>query len=336
MKHPLPMSLFTRRAVLAQSLRFGIVAATGALTLSAPIAQAQDFPNRAIRFVVPYAAGATLDTIGRVVGQELSRISGQSVVVENKPGADAIIGFEYVARQVPADGYTITMAAVSGLATLPLTVKNLRFDPLKDLPPLVGLVEGKYVLAIPAALPHKNFKEFVDYAKANPGKLNYGASSTTVRLQTEALKRALGLDIVYVPYKSGATYLQAIAGGEIQLGFAAEGSIRGLGARARAVAVTGDKRTSSFPDAPTFAELGLPTIQGVSYSVNVRAGTPKPIADKLEAMIIQAMRTPGVQAQMQKMGLDPVAHPSNVAAERLASEHKLFAGVAKAAGIQPE
>jgi tripartite-type tricarboxylate transporter receptor subunit TctC len=129
---------------------------------------------------------------------------GQPVVVENKPGADAIIGFEYVARQLPADGYTLVIAAVSGLATLKLTSKDLRFDPLRDLPPLTDMVEGKYVFGSSSGQPWKSFAEFVSYAKAHPGKLNYGASSTTVRMQTDALMRDLGLDTVYVPYRSGA------------------------------------------------------------------------------------------------------------------------------------
>lgn len=304
--------------------------------LASSAGHAQEFPNKPIRFIVPYAAGATLDNVARVVGQEMSKILAQPVVIENKPGADAIIGFEYVAKQAPADGYTIMIAAVSGLATLPLTVANLRFDPLKDLPPLVGMVEGKYILSVPGQLPAKNFSELVALAKASPGKLNFGASSTTVRLQTEALLRELGINVVYVPYRSGAQYIQAIASGEIQMGFMAEGSAMSIAQRARALAVTGSQRSDNFRDVPTFNELGLPSIRGVSYSLNVRAGTPKAAADKIQAAAIQALRQPEVKAQLAKMGLDAVAQGPEEAARRLADEARVFADVARRAGITPQ
>ncbi len=299
-------------------------------------ARAQDYPNKAVRFVVPYGAGATLDLVARVVGQELAKILGQAVVIENKPGADAMIGFEYVAKQVPADGYTIVIAAVSGLATLPLTSKSLRFDPLKDLPPVVGMVEGKYILTTPATFSAKTFAEFVAMAKASPGKLNYGASSTTVRLQTDALMRELGLNVVYVPYRSGPNYIQALATNEIQLGFMSESSAISIADRSRVLAVTGARRSEAFPNAPTFAELGMPGVMGVAYSLNLRAGTPKPIVDRLQAATQQALRVPEVRTALAKMGLDAVAQSSEVAAKRLADEARMFAEVAKRAGIKPE
>ena len=303
--------------------------------LAASRAGAQDFPNKPVHFIVPYGAGATLDIVARVVGQEMAKSLAQPVVVENKPGADAIIGFEYVAKQVPADGYTIMIAAVSGLATLPLTVKALRFDPLADLPPVLGMVEGRYILTASTKLPVKTFTEFVAYAKANPGKLNFGASSTTVRLQTEALLRELGINVVYVPYKSGPTYIQAIESGEIQLGFVAEGSAMSMGERARILAVTGYKRSENFRDVPTFVELGLPGIRGVSYSLNMRVGTPKTAIDRIQAAAAQALAQPDVKAQLLKMGLDPVAQPADAAARRLAEEARAFGDVARKAGIQP-
>lgn len=317
-----------RRLFVRAALATACAAATSGL-------RAQDFPSRPIRFVVPYGAGATLDLVARVVGQEMARILAQPVVVENKPGADAIIGFEYVAKQMPADGYTIMIAAVSGLATLPLTVKGLRFDPLSDLPPVLGLVEGKYILTVSTQLPVRTFAEFVAHARANPGKLNFGASSTTVRLQTEALLRELGLNVTYVPYRSGPTYIQAIETGEIQMGFVAEGSAMAMGDKARVLAVTGADRSANFRDVPTFVELGLPSIRGVSYSLNVRAGTPRAAWDKLQATATQALQQREVRAQLLKMGLDPVAQPAEAAAKRLAEEARLFGDVARKAGIQP-
>jgi len=322
-----------------QTMTRAIAAVLAGMSLAAAIATpaaAQNFPNKQIHFVVPYGAGATLDNVARIVGQEISKILAQPVVVENKTGADGIIGFEYVAKQAPADGYTICIAAVSGLATLPLTVKGLRFDPLRDLPPLVGMVEGKYILTVPNTLSAKNFAEFVALAKAQPGKLNYGASSTTVRLQSEALLAALGINIVYVPYKSGPQYIQAIAAGEIQMGFVAEGSAMSIANRARAIAVTGPQRSGNFAGVPTFDELKLPSIRGVAYSLNVRAGTPKAAADRLQASVQQALALPEVKEKFAKMGLDAVAQGPEAAAQRLADEARTFAEVAAKAGIKPE
>lgn len=299
-------------------------------------AAAQEFPSKPIRYIVPYSPGATLDIVARTVAPEIAKALGQPVVVENKPGADAIIGFEYVAKQVPADGHTIAIAAVSGLATLPLTNKDLRFDPLKDLPPVTNLVEGRYIFGTASRFSWKNFQELITHAKGNPGKLNYGASSTTVRLSTEALLRALGVNVVYVRYKEGGAYIQAVGSGEVQMGLVAEGSAISLGERFRALAVTGAKRTAGFPEAPTFAELGYPQIRGVVYSLNVPVGIPKAAHDKLHAAAVQALQQPGVRAQYAKIRLDVVADSPGVAAKRLADEARAFAEVAKAAGIRPE
>ncbi len=307
-----------------------------AALLNPTVAWGQTFPNKPFRFIVPYSAGAAPDTLTRAFSQELTKATGQSVIIENKVGADGVIAFDFVANQMPADGYTLLLAAGAGLATLPLTAKNLRFDPLKDLPPVVGLVEGKYIFSIPALLPYKSFNELIAYVRANPGKTNYGSSNSTIRLQSEALFRGLGLSVVHVPYRASSNYLIGIANNEVQMGFTSEGSILGIGARARILGVTGETRSTHFPDAPTFAELGLPEIRGLTYWANVRAGTPKPIFDRLETLITQAMRTPEMRAVSQKLGLDPVALPSAVAAKRLLDEARVFANVAKQIGLQPE
>jgi tripartite-type tricarboxylate transporter receptor subunit TctC len=326
--------VFSGRLSIVASCLLSVTLAATAIASQAAVAQ--EFPSRYIRLVVPYAAGATLDTVARVVGDEMAKDLGQPVVVENKPGADAIIGFEYVAKQMPADGYTIVIAAVSGLATLRLTTKELRFDPLKDLPPLTDLVEGKYVFGSSSGQPWKTFKEFVAYARAHPGQLNYGASSTTVRLQTEALLHELGIDVLYVPYRSGAAYIMAVATGEVQMGFVAEGSAITAGERFAALAVTGQVRSATFPDAPTFVELGLPGIRGVRYSLNVRARTPKPVFDRLYTAASRALKQPNLRAQLGKLRLDVVGDTPQVAATRLGEEASVFTAVAKTAGIGPQ
>ncbi len=325
------------KCVLSYALRLGCLAVWCiAFMLGAGPAMAQSYPAKPIRYIVPYGPGATLDTVARTMAPEMSKVLGQPVIVENKPGANAIIGLEFVAKQSPADGYTVTIAAVAGLATLPLTVKNLRFDPLLDLPPVIGLVEGAYVLGTSAKHSWRNFEEFAANAKANPGKLNYGASSTAVRLLSEALIRAAGLNIVYIPYKEGGAYIASVAGGEVQMGFMSEGSAIGLGERFRALAVTGAARRPSFPAAPTFAELGHPQLRGVAYSLNVAAGTPKAIIDRLNAAATQALAQPGVKAQYAKMRLTIVGDSPEAAAKFLADLAKTYADIARSAGIEAQ
>lgn len=299
-------------------------------------AKAQEYPVKLIRYVVPYSAGATLDFVARATGNELSKVLGQPIIVENRAGADGIIGFEYVAKQAPKDGYTIAIAAVSNLATLPVTVKELRFDPLKDLPPVTSLVEGRYIFGSASTLPWKTFGEFVAHAKANPGKLNYGASSTTVRLQSEALARELGLTVVYIPYKGASDYLPAVGSGQVHMGFMAEGSAISLGDRLRVLATTGTQRRETFREAPTFAELGLPRVRGVNYSLNLPAGVPRAVVDKLHTAAVRALQQPELKSQMAKIRLDVVGDSPDVAAKRLADEAREFAEVARMIGLKPE
>lgn len=317
-------SLFSRLAIVPLCL------------LAALPALAQTYPNRPIRYIVPYGPGATLDIVARTMAPDMGKALGQPLIVENKPGADAIIGMEHVAKQSPADGYTVTIAAVAGLATLPLTVKDLRFDPLKDLPPVVSMVEGAYIFGSSAKYPWKTFNEFVANAKANPGKLNYGASSTAVRLLSEALIRSAGINIVYIPYREGGAYISSVGAGEVQMGFMSEGSAAGLGERFRALAVTGAARRPAFKDAPTFVELGHPEIRGVAYSLNVAAGTPKPIIDRLNAAANQALQQPDVKSQYAKMRLDIVGGTPEDAARILAGMAKTYAEIAKSVGIKAE
>ena len=313
-----------------------VVLLTAIFLVIAGAAKAQEYPVKLIRYVVPYSAGATLDIVARVTGNELSKVLGQPIIIENRAGADGIIGFEYVAKQVPKDGYTIVIAAVSNLATLPVTVKELRFDPLKDLPPVTSLVEGRYIFGSASTLPWKNFGEFVAHAKANPGRLNYGASSTTVRLHSEALVRELGLNVVYIPYKEASAYIPAVGSGQVHMGFMAEGSAISLGDKMRVLATTGTQRRETFRDAPTFAELGLPRVRGVNYSLNVPAGVPKTVMDKLHSGAVKALQQPELKSQMAKIRLDVVGDSPEVAAKRLADEAQGFADVARMIGLKPE
>jgi len=323
------MRQFLNRASALFSLGFILV-------LSVATVQAQGFPNKPIRMIVPTSAGATADFLARVIAPEMSRILGQPVVVENKPGANQIIGLEYIAKGAPADGYTVGVVGVDGVNLLPLTTKGLRFDPMNDLVPISGLAEGRYVLASPAGRPWKSFDGLVDYAKANPGKLNYGSSVHQVRFPVLLFTQKLGLDVVHIPFSAGAAYLTGIVGGTVDFGVVGENSAATMGTRALLLAVTGQKRLASHPDVPTFAEIGVPQAKGPAYALSVRAGTPKAITDKLSAAVEATLAKQEIRTAMKNLLLDPSEDGPEMAARKQLEQAKLFGEFAKSIGLQPQ
>lgn len=319
------------------ALRTAVSLLIGAASmLGAGSAAAQDFPNKLVRIVVPNSAGTILDLLSRAMAPDMSKSLGQPVIVENKPGANNIIGLEYVAKQAPADGYTLVTSTVSVLATLPIIAKDLRFDPHNDLPPLIGLVDSRSTLSASATMPYKNFKDMVAYAKGNPGKLNYGDPSPAVRLVMEIILRESGMDVVRVPYAAAGPYQQAVAGGEVQMGILGEAAVSTWGERINVLAVTGEKRLPSLPNTPTFAELGLSQVPGQSTSMNVRAGTPKPAMDKLYTAAVFSLQQSEVKAQFTKLQSEIAIETPDVAAKKLAQQARMFGDVAKKANIQPQ
>ena len=306
-----------------------------AISLLPGQAMAQDYPNRPIRFVVPSTAGATSDLLARVIATEMSKILGQPIVVDDKPGANQVIALENVVRS-PADGYTVGVVGVDGVVLLPLTTKALRFDPMNDLVPVAGLAEGRYALAGPADRSWKNFNELVAFAKANPGKLNYGSSVHQVRFPILLLIQKLGIDVVHIPYSGGAPYLQAIVSGTIDFGIISEGRVSAMGTRARLFAVTGQRRIASHPDVPTFGELNFPQVKGPSYSLSVRAGTPVAVIDKLSAAAAVALERPEVKTALANLMLESSYEKPEVAARTLAEQARFYAEFAKSIKIQPE
>lgn len=308
----------------------------GSILLSVmQVGVSQEFPTKPLRFVVANTPGSPPDLVARILAPDMSKVLGQPVIVENKPGAGQRIGLEYVAKQVPADGHTIASVVVPTLAILPLTVKELRFDPLKDLLPFIEFAEGKLVLGSSSRLPWKNFQELVSYAKQNPGKLNYGASGQNVRLPVESLIQKFGIDIRYVPYNAATPYYQALVAADVQLGLLAESTAVSFGEKFRVLGVTGERRSATLPDVPTFAELGHP-LPGLTYSVNAPAGVPRPAVAKLYASASHALKQPGVRNALEKQQLEIVDRPPEVAVKHLAEVGKFLAEVAKKVGITKE
>ncbi len=321
----------------------GFALATSALVLFLQLfvgagssAFAQEFPIKPIRFIVPYSPGTAQDIIARVMAPEMTKTLGQPLVVENRTGANTLIGYEYVAKQAPADGYTIAAVLVPDLATLPVTAKELRFDPVKDLPPIIGLAEGRYLLVSAADQPWKSLSEMSAHIRANPGKLNYGSASGIGRLSVEAVLRDAGLAVVYVPYANGAAYIKALVTGEVHMGFLAVAPVKSLGEKLRVLALTGEQRDAAMPTVPTFAELGYPQLRGLSNSINAAAGIPKPAFDKLYAAASRALKEPEVRARLTNIQMEIAEQSPEVAAKRFADEARYLAEVARKAGIQPQ
>lgn len=324
------MPSFVHMACRAMAVAFACVALAGH-------AHAQAFPSKPIRFIVPEQPGGSPDTAARAMAPEISKLLGQPVVIEYKPGAGQLIGLEYVAKNVPADGYTVLMASATNLAILPVTTKDLRFDPLKDLPPVIWIGDGNLLLVSPAKMPWKSVQELIAYAKANPGKVNFGSPNAIVRLASESFVAGTGIQAMLVPYSSSGVFFQALAAGEdLHFGFVSIASALTLGDRIKILAQTGDKRRPLFQDAPTFNELGLPQIRGLSWTLNVPAATPAPVIEKLHAATSAVLKNPNVRASLEKMQLDVVDRPPDAAARALADNARQFAEIAKSIGYKAE
>ncbi len=320
-------------------LMVSLMAAAGSVvvaTFAATNSMAQEFPNKPIRMIVANSPGSTHDLMSRIIGEEMRKVLDQTIVIENRPGAGQMLGYEYVARQAPADGYTIATVAIPTLSLAPVTVKNLRFDPLNDLTPVVGLVETRYILVSPSKAPWKSFKDMVTYAKANPGKLNYGSSSQVIRIMMEVLMQNLGMDIARIDYNGGGPILQAIMSGDVHTAFLAESAIKAGGDRMQVIASTGERRRPPIMEVPTLAELGFPQLGGLRYTLSVRTGTPKVAMQKLYDATTRALEQPDLKARLTTAQLEVWHRTPEVAYKTLQDEARMYAEMAKKLGLQPQ
>lgn len=306
-----------------------------ALIAGASAAIAQDYPNKPIRYIVPNSPGTLIDLTARIISAEMSKALGQPLVIDNRPSADSIIGYEAVAKSAP-DGYTLASVLVGELVILPVIRKDLRFDPVKDLPPVMAIADGRFLLGSAATVPWKTFAEMVSAVKASPGKYNYGTSSIVGRLYTEAIIRDLGLNLVHIPYKSGGDYLRGMSTGEFHIGFVGESALINFADKVRSIAVTGQTRLATFPATPTFQELGQLRTRSNTFSMHSPAGVPKAVVDKLATAAAAALQLPDVRAQYAKIRLEVVALGPDAAAKSMADTARLFTDIAKSVGIQPE
>ena len=302
--------------------------------MSAGEATSQDFPTKPVRIIVANPAGSTPDILARHMIPELSRLLGQPVYVEAKPGADQRIAAQYVAKFVQPDGYTLALLGVSPLASIPALVKNPGFDPLKDLVPITTLVSGRIFFATVATSPWRSFNEFVAYAQRHPGQLNYGAHNLSTRMRIEAVLREKKLDVVHIPYGSTTAIENALVANQVQLIIASNGIAANKAVRV--LAVSGNARFARFPDVPTFVELGLAALPGAEYSLSVTHGTPRPIFDLLQSAVAKTLQNPDLKSRVDQMDFEIVGDSPDAAAKNLAAQTDQVMEVAKRIGIRPE
>lgn len=304
-----------------------------------PDSMAQDFPTKPLRIVDLFAPGGNSDLQARLIAPELAKRLGQPVIVENRPGAGGLVALEYVATQAPADGHTLVISSPV-IYILPLTVKDLRFNPLRDLPPISLVSESALLLATPFGAPWSRFGDFVAQVKANPGKFNYGTAGLGIGLLViEAVKQQYGLDMVPIAYKGGTPQTSAaVMNNEVQLTIQTEASIAFVrDKKMRVLAVTGSKRLSSLSDVPTFMELGMADIPSTLFSLHVRSGVPAQVVTKLHSSVLGALQQPAVRDRLAQAQLYVSPSPSpEAAAAKIAEQASIVASIAKRIGLQPQ
>ena len=303
-------------------------------------AAAQSYPSKPIRFVVPYPPGGPLDTVARLLGQKVSESVKQPVIVDNKPGAGGNIGADAVAKS-PADGYTILMGAVATHAINPTLYASIPYDPVKDFQPVTQLASTPNVLIVNNSVPASNVREFIAYAKANPGKLNFGSGSTgsAGHLAGELFKTMAGVDMTHVPYKGAAPAMQDLIGGQVQVMFDnfASANTQMKAGKVKALAVTTAKRSTLAPELPTIGESGLPGFDiNTWFGIFVPAGTPRDVVDRLHAEFTRALALPDIRERLVNLGAEPVGNRPEEFAAYIRSEGEKYARVIKASGAKAD
>lgn len=300
-------------------------------------AEGDDYPNRNINYVVPYAPGGLSDIIARLLAEGIRQKTGKVAVIDYKPGAGGTIAAEYLVRQ-PGDGYTI-MGATNGFFGVSPHLYKLKYDAMKDLLPVAMIGDTAMSIVGSAKLPAKNLQELIAYAKANPGKISYGSAGigTVGHLCGEYLKARTGIHIVHIPYRGSPAAVQAAMAGDVELIFGPEGADGVLAGKLKGIATLGKQRWSKLPDVPTTEESGLPGWALRSWhTVCVPGSTPRPIAQKLNEMINATMALPENSGKLAQTGTYFAAESLAQLAERARTDHEVFGKLIRDAKIVAE
>ncbi|MGH8619515.1 MAG: tripartite tricarboxylate transporter substrate binding protein [Burkholderiales bacterium] len=315
--------------------------AMGAMAGAAMAAEspAPPYPSKSVRIVVPFAAGGTSDVLTRLLGQRLTPMYGQQVIIDNRPGSGGQIGAEIVAR-APADGYTLVSGTIGIHAAYAIYTK-LQHDPAKDLQPVIVLAEVPSVLVVHPSMPMKSVKEFIVLARARPGEITFGSAGvgSSTHMTGELFKLTAKVDLTHVPYKGSAPALSDLLGGQIQAMFEnlptlpphiAAGKLRALG-------VTSKARSPALPDVPTVAEAALPGFEATAwFTIAAPSKVPAPIVQKLNADMNAVMKQPEVEARFRELGLTRIGGTPEDAAKYFAAETVKWNKVIKAANLRAD
>lgn len=300
----------------------------------------QAYPIKAIRIIVPFPPASGLDTMGRLVSIKLGDAFGQAVVVENRAGANGMIGSELVARAAP-DGYTLLTGTSSTHASSPFSIKNLSYDPVKDFTPITAGVTTTIVLAAANSLPVNSIKELLAYARKTPGKLTYSSSGTggALHMVAEMFKSTFSIDILHVPYKGSAPAIMALATGEVTLAFngASESVALARAGKIKILAVAEPKRYVHLPDVPALGEV-LPGYERPPgwFGFFGPPGMQKTVLSRLNAEIVKALNTADVRDKLDQIGLTVIGNTPEEFASMLKRSIELYGQAAKLAGVRPE
>ena len=303
-------------------------------------ASAQEYPTKPIRFIVPQAAGGSTDILSRTVGQKLAEALGQQVVVENRTGANGIIGTEAVAKATP-DGYTLLAGGTGTIAINVSLHKKIPYDPLKDFAPVVNIAYSTSVLVVHPSVPAKSVAQLIGLAQARPGELRYASagSGSSPHLSAEVFKTMAGVDIVHVPYRGSTPGVSATVSGEVALMFTGVASALGhiKGGRLRALSVNGPKRSPALPDVPTASDSGLPGFE-VDFWIGILApaGTPAPVVSRLNTEVNRIIEQHEIKDRLVVLGTDPVGGSPQQFAALIRKDIARWAEAIKASGAKPE
>ncbi len=299
---------------------------------------AQQYPSKPLRLVVGFPPGGSNDIVARVIGAKLQEQWGQSVLIDNKPGANAIIATEFVAKAAP-DGYTLLIGASGAMTFNPGLYAKLPYDPVRDFEPVTMIGSFPLVLTSSSALPAQSVKELVQLAKAAPGKYNYSAGSTPFQLAMELLKQQAGIQVNHIAYKGSAAAITAVLSNEVQMTFVdappAVGQLKA--GKLRGLAVTSRTRAPILPELPTMIEAGIPDFEVVLWtSVFAPAGTPRAVVERVQQQIAATLRLPDIRERLAALGIDPVGNtPAELGAVVRADIAK-WTAVAKSANVKAD
>ena len=312
-----------------------------ACALLAPaLAAAQAYPTKPIKWIVPYTPGGITDTVTRLVTQKIQEAVGQAIIVENKPGANSIIGADLGAKAAP-DGYTFTTVIAAHAANATLYAGKLPFDTVKSYAPVSLVVTAPLIITANIKFPPKDVKELIAYAKANPGKISFGSSGigAAAHLTTELIKQTAGIDMVHIPYKGTAPALQGLLGGDIQILLDTPSSLMThvRGGKIKALAMTWGKRLEGAKEVPTIVEAGGPLIESATWVAFLApAGTSADIVKRISAETAKAVAAPDLRERLVQLAIEPVGSTPEQMAKFLNDEIAKWAKVITTAGVKAE